>query len=494
MRATVARELDSDQRSSQPTEVGARLSSARNLAIVACFLAVYATFIPRILGDLSPLTGDEPFYVMTALSLARDGDLDESNNYARRDYDSFYPPNPLPTGWRGWPAFPRDLPPHPAQTSRPGLYSKHGLGVALLILIPYVVGERVAVLLLLNLVAALVALNIALLARRYTAGWVWPTAIAAVLALSNPLMSYAYLIFPEVFAALAIVYAYRRALAADNSTAQWLLVGLALGLLPWLHARFIPAVAGLLVVIAWRTRAAGAARRLPVPLPSLAPLLGSGVALVGYYLYVYGRPFPSAADHAGFNDPLATVNAFFGLLLDEQWGLLIYAPVYLLVLLTAATFWRHARVDALALLIVVAPYLLLVAWYRVWWGEWGPPARYLAPIAPLAAAPLACWVARARPFLAVPAIVLAALPGFAVMGGFLAAPQLMYNHPDGHSALFKAWAAQLDGRTWPKVIPSFQFYSPSSGWRRFAWSLLLAAVVLLPWLAPDAKAADEDAG
>ena len=160
--------------------------------------------------SLNPLTGDEPFYVMTALSIARDHDLDESNNYAQRDYESFYPPDPLPAGWRGWPAIVRPLPPHPAHSVRPGLYSKHGLGVAVLILLPYALGGRDAVMVLLNLVAALVALNVYLLARRYTRDWRWAAALAAVLALSNPLMSYAYLIFPEMFAALAIVYAYRR--------------------------------------------------------------------------------------------------------------------------------------------------------------------------------------------------------------------------------------------------------------------------------------------
>lgn len=76
----------------------------RLLAIVIVCLSIYALFIPRIMAALSPLTGDEPFYVMTALSLAHDGDLDESNNYAQGDYRSFYPPDPLPAGWQGWPA------------------------------------------------------------------------------------------------------------------------------------------------------------------------------------------------------------------------------------------------------------------------------------------------------------------------------------------------------------------------------------------------------
>ena len=54
--------------------------------VVMAFLLVAAT-LPNVLSRLDPLTGDEPFYVMTAISIIRDGDLDEANNYAQRDFD-----------------------------------------------------------------------------------------------------------------------------------------------------------------------------------------------------------------------------------------------------------------------------------------------------------------------------------------------------------------------------------------------------------------------
>jgi hypothetical protein len=153
---------------SQTTALG---TAARLIAIIVVCLGIYALFIPRIMAALNPLTGDEPFYVMTALSLAHDGDLDESNNYAQGDYRSFYPPDPLPAGWQGWPAFPRELPPHPAHSVRPGLYSKHGLGVVLLIAAPYLLGGRLATIIFLNVVAALVAVNIVLLAGSPRSCW-----------------------------------------------------------------------------------------------------------------------------------------------------------------------------------------------------------------------------------------------------------------------------------------------------------------------------------
>jgi hypothetical protein len=443
------------------------------LIVLVC-LCVYGLFIGQIQARLSPLTGDEPFYVMTVLSLARDGDLDESNNYAQGDYDSFYPPDPLPASWQGWPAFPRTLPPHPANSVRPGLYSKHGLGVALLIALPYLIGGRLATILFLNVVAALVAANIVLLARRYGHGWVTAALLAIPLVFANPLMSYAFLIFPEIFAALAIIYTFRRAREASSNGWQWLGVGCALAILPWLHARFIPALVGLVAILAalwWRERSW--ARRVA----AFAPPALSAVALIAYYVIIYGKPFPSTADHAGFNTPVEIINAGFGLLLDEQWGLLIHAPIYLLTALGLGALWRRRRGDAVALLAVALPYVALVAFYRVWWGEWGPAARYLAPILPLAIAPLACWASAAHRAIVVPAVTLLGLPGLIVMGGFLADPQLMYNQPDGHNALFTAWIGQA-GALWPKIIPSFQPYAFSPVEHRIIWSVALFLIVV----------------
>ena len=52
--------------------------------------------------------------------------------------------------------------------------------------------------------------------------------------------------------------------------------------------------------------------------------------------------------------------------------------------------WGAPRKHTLAvwLLVCIVPYYLLVAEYRQWWGEWCPPARYLATLTPLLALPV----------------------------------------------------------------------------------------------------------
>ena len=44
------------------------------LVFLVSFL-VLALFTPRVTTYLDPTTGDEPFYLMTAISILKDGDL-----------------------------------------------------------------------------------------------------------------------------------------------------------------------------------------------------------------------------------------------------------------------------------------------------------------------------------------------------------------------------------------------------------------------------------
>ncbi len=221
------------------------------LAVFIAAFAIFAACIPRITTRLDPVTGDEPFYLMTAYSLLHDHDIDETNNFANRDWLHFYPSYPLARDWQGWPGISPDLPPHASQTFRTGLYSKHGLGIPVLILAPFALRGRTGVVLLYNLMAAGVAANIYLLARTVAARH-RALILTAILMASVPLATYAFLIFPEMPAALMLTYAVRRVLAARNAPWQWALVGVCTGYLPWLHARFVPVVAGLALIFAWR--------------------------------------------------------------------------------------------------------------------------------------------------------------------------------------------------------------------------------------------------
>lgn len=451
---------------------------------------VYVALMPRFLDRLAPLTGDEPFYVMTAISLIRDGDVDESNNYEEviverdgqryryyRFADELYPEDPLPENWNGWASPPSLVAAHAATTDREGLYSKHGLGLSMLIAIPYELAGRAGAVLLIALMAALLTGQMYLLGRESGASPGLAVAIAAGLAVAMPIGPYALLLFPEVPAALLLVYAVRQLANRPAALWRWALAGGAIGFLPWLHQRFAPTSAVLtLIALVYLART----RQLRNGVAALLPVLVGGFTLIGYNMWLYGIPIQRVEDHAGFNGLAGAVNGGFGLLLDAQWGLFIAAPVMAFAIAAVPQWLGVNRRAVLVTVAAVAPYLVLVAAYKVWWGEWGPPARYLVPIVPLAAGALGAWLSRAsvlsRSLVAVTwaAGMLLTLIGYAD-------PQRFYHHPDGVNKL----VGELHRAThlgFDRLLVPFQPYSPGTLAERFWISLCtLAGLFLLAW-------------
>ncbi|HLY66112.1 MAG TPA: hypothetical protein VKU60_11310 [Chloroflexota bacterium] len=455
---------------------------------------MYAAFAPHIEARLDPVTGDEPFYLMTVHNILAGRGLNEAGSWANRDYlAEFYPRLPLPADWQGWDAYPKVLPPHNSMgTIPPGLYSKHGLGLALLILPFYAAGKRTFIVLFLAGLGALLAANIFLLAyeasaKRWVGLAVWPA-----FSFTNPLMSYSYLIFPEIPAALFTLYAFRRIRQPANNGWQTAGIALSIATLPWLHARFAPIAAALGAYWLWKhfwlAPRLSSASIPPLLLPSL-----SAAALLDFYYYFYRSFLPNAQDHGGTSNLLGTLNGLAGLFLDQQWGLLVAAPVYLLALaaiIAVALRWclhagfRARHSSAAWYLLVTVPYFLLIANYRLWWGEWCPPARYPVAILPLLALPLAIMAARA-PVLSLSLGIPLALASWAVMGCFLSDPQLMYNQPTGQAELF-GWLADRTALDLTTLVPSFVVPSSSAAGLATRWiagaGLLTAGIgLILTW-------------
>src|SRR5829696_1588862 len=61
------------------------------VVVMVLTFAVLAAVTPQMIRKLDPVTGDEPFYLMTAISLIKDHDLNECNNYRQRDEAALYP-------------------------------------------------------------------------------------------------------------------------------------------------------------------------------------------------------------------------------------------------------------------------------------------------------------------------------------------------------------------------------------------------------------------
>lgn len=542
-------------RAKRPTPTVAAEQTARPaiawwepVAIFAVTMIVLALISPRIMTYLNPVTGDEPFYLMTAGSIWYDHDINECNDYRlireSKIYPAFYgqayaatgrvDQSDFPAGWLGWPpGVPYPLPPHPAQivpqsrqcntdpnTPLPAdptvgheLYSKHGLGLSLLVLPAYVIGDRPLTVYFLNFLAAIIAANIYLFAREGTRRF-WPALLTwLALSFTVPIMPYSFLIFPELPAALFVIYAFRRIRLWHNNWLQIVGIGFSIAFLPWLHYRFIPVSAALFLYYMWQENSMPTKERLRNYIIMAAQVAVSAVLLMAFFYQRYQQLTPNAADHAGSSDVAGTIRGAVGSLIDEQWGLFVSAPIYILaivgiILMATKRQWRK---DLLWLGIVFVPYFGVIANYAQWWGEWCPPARYLASVLPLMALPFAMVIDNFKAivyrvaYLAIYAVLL--LASYAVMYGFVYQPRWMYNQPTGQSALLQNGLAaiisnfnhqpvqvvgnQIAGHFLPSfVLPYFAYLDPTNGkvlgdaavaaaWKASFWPITIVVIIVI---------------
>jgi hypothetical protein len=99
-----------------------------------------------------------------------------------------------------------------------------------------------------------------------------------------------------------------------------------------------------------------------------------------------------------------------GLLLDQEYGLLPYAPVFLLAPLGLVRLVKTRPATAGAVAVVVASYLAFILFpvtnVHGWTGGWSPAGRFLTPILPLAAIGIAVSIGSLPRLMTVPLIVL----------------------------------------------------------------------------------------
>jgi hypothetical protein len=425
-------------------------------------------------------SGDEPHYLLMAQSLAREADLDLRDNFARGDFREYVPDLAAPHYGA------------PRADGRP--FPAHSPGLPLLLAPLYAVGGRRACVVLMALLAAACAAQVRALARQLGAGESAAT-FAFTVACGPPLFFYAFHVYTEVPSALAVALALRLLSGAAPGLAPALVAALCASALPWLHVKMIPAAAALGLVAAWRLRGR----------PRAAFLLVAGVAALGfvaYYETIFGRATPLGLYGGGVPRGVepAPLRAAAGLLLDRSFGLLPYAPVFLLALAgVPALVGRisrppasRERAAALAHVLVIVAMLAPVLAWRMWWGGMCPPARFLVPLVPSLASLVALRLGRegedaaCERGLARARFVLAAL-GAALAAIMIARPAdlLLLNRRDRPT---RVWAA-LAGHT-PAGDVSLGDYLPSlvlpsagdAGLAAF-WLAGLAWVLVLDWRA-----------
>jgi hypothetical protein len=410
------------------------VSHPRRVSAAAAFIVFFLSA-----WRASPMVpgGDEPHYLIIAQSIVSDGDLTIEDVHRRGDYRAY---------------FSGELAPHVQRRSRNGqIYSIHAPGLPALIAPAFAIGSYPAVVVFLVLLASAgsaLAWHVAWLwSRREDAAWfAWASVTLPVTAVFQ-----SFTVYPDgpggviaLTGLWALLRGDEESRSGSTAARPWLLHGAALSLLPWLHSRFaaLAACLGALILLRLSKTKNPAAKAVAfLSLPA-----ASAVAWVGYFVAIYGSPDPSAPYAPGTGSFRWVPGGLAGLLLDQRFGLLTYAPVVAFAFLGLGRMLlrRPSRRVALELLFVVIPYLLTVTHFAMWWGGWSPPARFFAPILPLFAVPAAAmWTtmeSRVGKLIASTALALTAVATVIVVG--VDRGRLAFNSRDA-PALWLEWFGRV---------------------------------------------------
>jgi hypothetical protein len=428
------------------SQAAPRLSRAIFLPTV--FL-LYAAIAAREQLQVGP-QGDEPQYLMVADSLWHEGNLSPEKGFSEGRYLAFHE---------------GPLAPHYRVRGKDGqIYSLHAVGLSLLVLPAYALGGYPAASLFMALLTALLAWQIRELLRSRSESDRLAEGMGWVVALSPPLIHYPGLIFTEVPAALILATLLRQAHESRGWKLQTALgLGILLALLPWLNIRYAPLALILLVYGLWSRPERS--HTLAFALPSLV----SSVGIAAYHSVLYGffdprRVYGRRPEVALSNVP----EGLQGLLLDQEFGLLVYAPVFVLALPGFWSHWRKDRRQAATSVVLLSVVLLTAAAWPMWRGGFNPPARFLLPVIPVLA--LAAGLAVARGLGAGGAL----LVGWSLWTGLLGAwePRLVHRDRDGTAPLFRAYSGAEE---WTRLLPGYVLADPD----RYRLGLVWSAALLL---------------
>lgn len=330
---------------------------------------------------------DEPQYLLSALSLWEDHDLDISDELAERRYLAFHD---------------GDLPVQTATRPDGSQLSPHDPLLPVLLTVPMGLGGWLAARLTLALLAGILAgLLLWVAVRRFAV----PPGLAvpgvALATCTAPLTVYGQQIYPELPGALAALVAVA-ALTAPRRTPRTLTVfALAVVALPWLSVKYAPVGAALVLVALIGLRHH---RRTAAALTGA--LAAGGIVYLALHKAIYGGVTAYASGDAfqgsgefgvvGFhpNYPGRSIR-LLGLLLDRDFGLAAWQPAWFLLIpaLVALPIRRPPHWPVLAV-------PLLAGWATATWialtmqGFWWP-GRQLVVVLPLAVLVILVWLTKA---------------------------------------------------------------------------------------------------
>lgn len=319
------------------------------------------------MNQFNPIIGDEPHYLLTAESIVRDHDISVSNNYSEETPVS----EAMGTQLSG------SDPDHIVNT-----FSVHGIGLPLLIALPYalagVVGAKVFLALLIGVTLPLVVFHNLLGIIGETN---WSAFLTLTFVCSLPFLAGSNQVYSDLIVGTLVLNVTSHLLNAERqcrlSSKELFVLGIEIAFLPWLYKRYIPATVVLLALLVWVT---SRTKRNSAVDPALYAGFGaSAVSLValGAFQYIaFGNVLGYFAANQIQTDITWVAMIFGGLHWDSFQGMFIQVPILLFALPGIIPFSLSHRKGALMVALTYLAIMLPGAMNFGWYGGASFAGRY----------------------------------------------------------------------------------------------------------------------
>ena len=471
-----------------------RRAMTRLLVVVAVVVTAWTAiggFARATYG--SRTTADEPQYLLSAISLANDGNLDIGDELREGAFVPFHE---------------EVLPEQTKRLPDGSRVSPHDPLLPALLAAPAVLGGWLAAKLTLAAMAGALAAGMVWVAvRRYRVSPAVATVVVLAFAAASPLVVYGTQVYPELPAALAVTAAIG-AVTAPPDRARIIVFTVALVSLPWLALKYAPVVAALALVAAWCWgRAERSVRAVAVVAAAMVANLVL-FAVVHRAVYTGWTAYASGDHFVGGEmtvmgvqpDYLSRAVRLVNLLVDRQFGLAAWAPVFLFAVPAFAALARRRPPGSLALALPLAAGWLNATFVALTMHGWWWPGRQVVVVVPCIVIAVAWFADRVRaPAMAGAAPGSEAEPGdarprarwaawrsagvVAVAAGVLAWSWLLVEVLRVQRALVIDFATSTNPilRVWQQILPDGQRNLPVDRALVGAWVVAFVALAVCGW-------------
>ena len=449
------------------------------IGIFAILILVYVASIDIRATRGASITGDEPFYLITAQSLIDDRNLDLRRQYELHSYESFFD-------------HPDGLWTQSSARENGELLSPHNPGLSIFIIPGFKFGGLIGVQIQMMVVASLTFSLAYILLVRVT-GRLWISWLATItVAATSTAFIYSTEIYPEFPAALLLIISLLIIQRASQSS-TWQAIGLLLCLsaMVWLGVKYAP-LAGLVAIWGfWRMNPSE--RGIFLVSTTLSASL-----FAWFHLDTFGGLTPYSVnlvyagdgtisilgDHFDFTKRLYRP---LGLFVDQRFGIARWAPILLLVIPAAPLLWKINALSRLILTLLIVQ-IFIATFVVITMMGWWFPGRTIVTVLPLMALPLTILFTQSPAWVRVVLGVLSAysvlITALLAVSGHAQEIVIAVNPFEMSSTLFQLISP---------IVPDYRMWDGHTWTLTFIWFSVILALTLVFYFSASFKRSDRTA-